>query len=269
MKSVSLVSWAYNEEDSIEEFLQKALKLLRKTKRKFEVVIVNDGSTDRTGEILGSISKRYRQVKILTNKKNRNVGYSCRRGIRAAKNNIVFWQTIDWSYDISKLSEFLLLKEKFDVVAGVRRSPVPVQGQIGKIIATIFQVFHLKHLTKRSDTILKAIISVINYSLIRILFGLKISDYQNVVFYPRRFIQKIKVNSNSSFVNPELLLRAHYSGLSIREVPISFISRKKGKAKGTKIKSIMASILDILKNWIIFRKQRKKIKTQFGAIYRI
>lgn len=256
-KSVSLVSWAYNEESLIEEFAERALRLLKKNRRKFEIVIVNDGSTDRTGVLLEEIAKKNKQVRVLTNKMNCNVGYSCWRGILAAKNDIVFWQTIDWSYNLSRLKDLLLLKEKFDVVAGVRRRPVTVKGRLAKTMVAIYRLFHVQHLTKRSDTVGKAIISVCNYGIIRLLFGLKLSDYQNIVFYPRTFIQKIKITSNSSFVNPELLLRAHYHGLSICEAPISFIGRTRGVAKGTKPAAILASISDIWKFWkkVYIRKQ--------------
>ena len=256
-KSVSLVSWAYNEESLIEEFAERALRLLKKNRRKFEIVIVNDCSTDRTGVLLEEIAKKNKQVRVLTNKMNCNVGYSCWRGILAAKNDIVFWQTIDWSYNLSRLKDLLLLKEKFDVVAGVRRRPVTVKGRLAKTMVAIYRLFHVQHLTKRSDTVGKAIISVCNYGIIRLLFGLKLSDYQNIVFYPRTFIQKIKITSNSSFVNPELLLRAHYHGLSICEAPISFIGRTRGVAKGTKPAAILASISDIWKFWkkVYIRKQ--------------
>jgi glycosyltransferase involved in cell wall biosynthesis len=269
LKSVSLVSWAYNEESLIEGFVQKALRLLRKTGRKFEIVIVNDGSTDRTGTLLKKIAKRNKQVKVLTNKTNRNVGYSCRRGILAAKNEIVFWQTIDWSYDISKLQNLLFLKEKYDVVAGVRRRPVLVKGRLARIVLAIYRLFHIKHLTKRSDTPMKALISVCNYVLIRSLFGLELSDYQNIVFYPRTFIQKAKAISNSSFVNPELLLRAHYQGLSICEAPISFKARQKGMAKGTKPMSILRSLRDILNFWIQLYLLKKVSRKLRGLIHRI
>ena len=256
-KSVSLVSWAYNEESLIEEFAERALRLLKKNRRKFEIVIVNDGSTDRTGVLLEEIAKKNKQVRVLTNKMNCNVGFSCWRGILAAKNDIVFWQTIDWSYNLCRLRDLLLLKEKFDVVAGVRRRPVAVKGHLAKTMVAIYRLFHVQHLTKRSDTVGKAIISVCNYGIIRLLFGLKLSDYQNIVFYPRTFIQKIKITSNSSFVNPELLLRAHYHGLSICEAPISFIGRTRGVAKGTKPAAILASISDIWKFWkkVYIRKQ--------------
>lgn len=269
LKSVSLVSWAYNEESLIEEFVRKALRVLQKTSREFEIVIVNDGSTDQTGIFLEKIAKQNKSVKVLTNKKNRNVGYSCRRGILAAKNEIVFWQTIDWSYDISKLQNLLLLKEKYDVVAGVRRRPVPVKGRLAKIVMAVYRLFHIKHLTKRSDTPLKALISVCNYVLIRSLFGLELSDYQNIVFYPKTFIQKVKPISNSSFVNPELLLRAHYQGLSICEAPISFKPRQKGVAKGTKPVSILRSLQDILNFWIQLYLLKKISRKNGGLIHRI
>lgn len=268
-KSVSLVAWAYNEEELIGKFLRKAIRLLRSTEREYELIIVDDGSTDGTGKILKKYADKNSKIRILTNKNNRNVGYSCRRGIFAARHDIIFWQTVDWSYDISRLQALLCLKEKFDVVAGVRRRQVPVRGQFAKFVLAIYRLFHIRHLTRRSDTVYKAVISIFNYCLIRLLFGFELSDYQNVVFYPKKFIQKVSIISKSSFMNPELLLRAHYQGLSICEAPISFLPRKSGKSKGTKIFAILSTIKDLACFYFILKIKKEISKKTVGKIHRL
>ena len=173
----------------------------------------------------------------------------------------MFWQTVDWSYDIRTIRDNLKYLKSYDVLAGVRRKPVGAMGLPMQILEGVLKLFSINHLTKRSDTIWKAMVSVINYSLLRMLFQVPLSDFQNIVFYPRSFIQKIFIESKSSFVNPELLLKTHWSGLAIKEIPINFIPRKKGMAKGTKASSIFASVRDIFFFWY-----RWKIKGSFRIL---
>ena len=102
-RSVSLVCWAYNEEDLIGEFLERANALMDKCVEDYEIVVVDDCSTDRTNQIVRDFAKRMPQVRLIRNERNLNVGMSCRRAIAAAGKEYLFWQTVDWSYDINLL----------------------------------------------------------------------------------------------------------------------------------------------------------------------
>jgi len=270
-RSVSLVSWAYNEEELIEDFIRRADAILASCVEDYEIVIVDDGSKDRTPLILSQLKTQIQHLRVLTNEVNRNVGFSSRRAIAAASKEYVFWQTVDWSYDIGLLRIFLEMLKTHDVVAGVRRAPVKIQMRLVKPLAFIFKIFRLKHLTRRSDTVFKALVSVINYSLIRLLFGLKLSDYQNVVFYPAPLIQPIiaTAEADSSFANPELLFKASMKGASIAEAPINFIPRSAGQAKGTRLKAIKASIRDIFKFWWKWRVLGRIDKAHGGRVARL
>jgi glycosyltransferase involved in cell wall biosynthesis len=270
-RGVSLVSWAYNEEELIEGFLFRADAMLSRYVEDYEIVVVDDGSQDRTPEILARLATEMPRLRVLTNEVNRNVGYSSRRAVAAASKEYLFWQTVDWSYDISLLRVFLELLRTHDVVAGVRRAPVQVKLRLFKPFSLFLKLFGIKHLTRRSDTVPKALVSVCNYSLIRLLFGLPLSDYQNVVFYPSRLIQPIISTSeaDSSFANPELLYKAFVGGASIAEAPISFIPREAGTAKGTRLKAIKASIKDVFKFWWKWRVLGRVRKTPGGRVTRI
>lgn len=248
-RSVSLLCWAYNEEVIIREFLLRINALMKACVVDYEIVVIDDCSTDRTNEIVRELQRDIPQIVLYRNETNRNVGYSCQRAIREAKKEFLFWQTVDWSYDISMLRTFLEFLKTNDVVAGVRRAPVSQRTGISKLVATVWQLFG-RHLTKRSDTLGKAFVSICNYLIIRTLFRLPLSDYQNVVFYRTSFIQPITTEADSSFANPELLLKSWWRGASIKEVPISFIPRTAGEAKGTKIKSILKSVRDVFGFWL-------------------
>lgn len=248
-RTVSLLGWAYNEEELIEDYLLRARELLQRTVEDYEIIIVDDCSTDGTEEIIRSLMNDIPQIRLIRNPVNMNVGYSSVRAIKCATKEYLFWQTVDWSYDISNLRIFLELLKDYDVVAGVRREPVKEADKAVKPILGLLKLFGIKHITKRSDTIRKAIISVFNYILIRCLFNVPLSDYQNVVFYPTELIQAIDFESNSSFGNPEGLIKSYWNGASIVEVPISFLPRRVGTSKGTRLRAIRSSMRDILGLW--------------------
>ena len=248
-RSVSLLCWAYNEEDSIEDYLLKATELMDSTVEDYEIVLIDDGSTDKTYEIAREFQDRNPRLQLFRNKTNLNVGLSSRRAIREASKEFLFWQTIDWGYDISHLRVYLEFLKKYDIVQGVRRSPVKVKVKLLKPFAGLLKLFGIKHLTRRSDTIPKAVVSVINYIFIRTLFLIPLSDFQNVTFYPTKWIQSVDFEARSSFANPEGLIKSHWNGKSIKEVPINFIPRKAGKAKGTRPRSLLNSVQDILRLW--------------------
>lgn len=242
-RSVSLLTWGLNEEALVREFLDRAFTLLDSTVEDFEVIFVNDGSTDCTAEILAAYAAKEPRLKVITNEVNMNVGRSCRRAIAAAGKDFLLWQTVDWSYDIAHLRIFLGLLNHFDVIQGVR--PVPI-----RLLSYIPVLRSLYRVRTRSDDLRKALVSLGNYYLLRILFGVPFHDFQNVTIYPRALIQSVELTGDSSFLNPECLLRTYERGATFLEVPIPFIRRTQGQAKGTKLSSIMRSIRNIVKAWL-------------------
>ncbi|OGV70998.1 MAG: hypothetical protein A2283_01810 [Lentisphaerae bacterium RIFOXYA12_FULL_48_11] len=248
---VSMVSYGYNEEELIEDFLRHAHKLMSETVEDYEIVFVNDGSTDHTGVIAHKVAQELPNIFVYDNEKNidMNAIYAGRRAISLARKEFTFWQTVDWSYDIARLRGFLELLRDADVLVGVRRKPVEAVNRAHKILAGLARLLNIRHLTRRSDTIGKAIISVSNYMLVRLLFGVPLSDYQNVCIYRTKFLLENPIEALSSFGNPELQFKAYWAGLRIAEVPINFIPRSKGEAKGTRFKSVCASIKDVFRFW--------------------
>jgi hypothetical protein len=264
-RSVSLLAWGYNEEALIEKFLDRATALLEKSVVDWEIVFINDGSTDRTSEIVDTYARREPRVRSLRNDRNRNVGFCAKRAIGAAQKEYFLWQTVDWSYDISNLRIFLELLKHYDVVQGIRPTPIRLLSYI-PVIRSIYRV------KSRSDNFRKAIVSLTNYYLLRILFGAHFQDFQNVTFYPTKLMQSAELHGNSSFVNPECLLRAYESGARFIEVPIRFLSRSTGEAKGTKLRPVLKSMRDIGIAWLKWGhgfRQRTRALTTMRQIYRV
>jgi glycosyltransferase involved in cell wall biosynthesis len=248
-RSVSLVCWAYNEEECIGAFIERASVLLDCLVEDYEIILIDDGSTDRTYEIASTFQKDKPHLKIFKNERNLGAGVSSQRAIHRASKEYLFWQTIDWCYDISNLRAFLEHLKTYQIVQGVRTKPVQVETRFIRPLVVIVRLFGVRHITRRSDTIPKAIISIINYILIRAFFRVPLSDFQNVTFYPTKWVQSVNFEASSSFVSPEGLIKSYWNGMSIKEVPISFLPRQTGKAKGTRPKAIMKSVSDIVSLW--------------------
>ncbi len=267
--SLSLLCWGYNEEDSITEFFEHATALLEEAVEDYEIVFIEDGSTDRTLEVAKAFQQKNPLLRIYPNEKNMNVGICHRRAIQRATREYLFWQTIDWCYDITRLKEFLQYLREYDIVQGVRRAPVRTENPLLRPLLTVFSLLDIGHLKKRSDNVKKGLVSIINYMLVRVLYGVPLSDFQNVTIYPTKWIQSVTFEGKSSFANPEGLIKSYWNGMSIKEVPIPFIPRSVGDAKGTRIKAIIASVKDVFGLCLKWRLQGKKVFKERGRVARL
>ena len=261
--SVSMVCYGFNEEDSIADFFRKAVDLLESVVTDYEIIFVDDCSTDRTFEIAQEFARGNEHIRIVRNDRNRNIGYSFKRGVSLARCEYVFWQTIDWSYDLSDLRIFLELLEHYGVVVGVR--PVPV-----RLLAYIPVVRSIYRVRTRSDDFIRAFVSLTNYYVLRLLFGLNVHDFQNIQFHRTKSLQSYELQGESSFLGIEMMIRARSSGLDLIEVPIRFLPRTAGASKGIRPAAIWKSCRDIAKNWLTwgwrFRLKGRGVETR---IYRV
>jgi glycosyltransferase involved in cell wall biosynthesis len=241
-QSVSLLAWGYNEEALVEAFLKRAIALMEATVEDFEIVFVDDGSTDRTGVLVDAYAAREPRLRVVHHERNMDVGIAIRTAVQNASKTYLLWQTVDWSYDIKRLRIFLELMAFFDVVQGVR----PVPERLFSRIPLIRSIYRVKG---RSDSFRKAFVSLANYYLLRVLFGAPFHDFQNVTLYRTAFVQGLEHQGSSSFSNPEYLLRAYAAGARFIEVPINFSPRSQGVGKGTRWRAIGHSLRDIASQW--------------------
>jgi glycosyltransferase involved in cell wall biosynthesis len=261
--SVSLICYGYNEEGSIADFFERAVDLLESVVTDYEIVYVDDGSTDGTWHLAQRYARENSRIRVVQNDRNRGIGYSFKRGISLAEKEYFFWQTIDWSYDVSDLRIFLELLDHFGVVVGIR--PVPT-----RLLAYIPVVRSIYRSRTRSDDLIRAMVSLTNYYVLRLLFGLDVHDFQNIQFHRTKTLQTFHLHGDSSFLAIEIMVRACSLRLDFIEVPIKFIPRSKGVSKGIRLRAIWRSCRDIARNWIAWGwRFRLAGRRGRGRIYRL
>jgi glycosyltransferase involved in cell wall biosynthesis len=248
-RSISMLGWAFNEEESIGAYIDRAEALLRSLTDDFELIVIDDGSTDRTAAIARQYQQARPWLRVYSNDGNRGSGFSSKRAISLATKDILFWQTVDWAYDIERLADGMWQIAEFDVLQGVR--PRLSLGQA---------------LRSRSDNRRKALISLLNYTLIRVLFRLPIGDYQNVSVYPRQLLHSVTLETNSTFSNAECLLKTFWLGASFKEVPVPFIKRTRGVATGTRPRELFKAVRDIFRWWVEWIVLGRRTFTRRGTV---
>ena len=232
MPSLTMVVPAFNEEELVEEFIEKSARDLSRVTQDWEIVLVNDGSTDRTSELAHEMARKYPQLKVIDVPHNLGNGANVEVGFRHATKDIVFNNTVDAFFNTEDLEWILPHLDYYDSISGCRTDLA-------------------------ANTPYQKLLTICNKGLIRLLFPLKLKAYQTVQFHPRSLFEQIRIEGRSSFVSPELLIKAHKLGYRIGEVDVVFHPRTKGTAKGGGIKHVLRSMRDILKfwfKWVILRQ---------------
>ena len=227
-----MLGWALNEETNLREYVDHAERFLRAATDDFELVLIDDGSTDSTWALMNELKATRPWMSLIRNERNRGSGYNYRMAIGAATKDYFLVQTVDWAYDISDMGRQFHLLRDYDILQGVRDDTLSWDGAI-----------------RRSDSLWKALVSFVNYALIRVLFRVPVRDYQNVTVCPTRKVQAVTLEANSSFANPEVVIKMWWAGAHFLEVPVRFRKRQRGTATGTRWRSVFRSIREILGYW--------------------
>jgi glycosyltransferase involved in cell wall biosynthesis len=212
---------AYNEEENIAQTVENTLRVLPEVAREYEVIIINDGSKDRTGEIGEQLSKKYPQVKIIHHPQNRGYGGALKTGMYNSQYEIIAFTDSDGQFDFSEIRYFIPYLQDYDVVIGYRRNRA--EGFYRRLNAKAWGL------------------------LMRLVFGLQARDIDCAfkVFH-QRVIQKIpQLESNGALISAEFLMKAHRSRFKIKEIPVSHFPRVAGKPTGANLRVILKAFHEL------------------------
>src|SRR6266536_1315317 len=120
MKSLSVIFPAFNEDANIRAVVGDAYRTIPKLAPIFEIIVVNDGSKDRTGEICDRLAEELSNVRVVHHVRNRGYGAALKSGIERARYNLIFFTDADGQFDLNEVAALLEQTDAYDIVAGYR-----------------------------------------------------------------------------------------------------------------------------------------------------
>jgi len=220
--SISVFFPCYNEQDNITRVVEQALTVLEKLNADFEVIIVNDGSSDRTGQIADEIVGQKDRVKVVHHGTNLGYGAALQSGFKAATKELVFYTDGDGQFDINEMPPLLRLMEHYDIVSGYRLN--------------------------RQDNLIRKINGWCWTKLVCLLFGMKIRDIDCAFkLYKREIFDNIKVVSTGALIDAEILARAVRKGYRVTQQGIHHYPRTAGAQTGANLRVILRAFKELLR----------------------
>lgn len=230
-ESISIVIPAYNEEETIESVVKEASKILKRIKLDYEIVLVNDGSSDNTGKIINKIAKNSKKIRVVHHRVNKGFTGAMKTCFKSARKHFIFLAPADGAFDFSQLPKFLEAIRGYDVAtAYIIREEETLITKI-KIL-----FFHAPFLF-----------------LSRCLLGIKLREFSSVSLWRRRVIQSIEIESpdRSAMFLPELISKALADKCKFTEVQIRWYRRQGGEAKGARFSVAARTLLAMIRLWFI------------------
>jgi glycosyltransferase involved in cell wall biosynthesis len=222
LSSVSFFCPAYNDEKNLPILIPKVIDFLQNITDKFEVIIVEDGSPDKTAQVAEELAKKYPQIKVIHHEKNLGYGAALRNGFGTAVFDYVMYTDGDNQYDVREFLPHLNLLDNNDILSGYVR--------------------------QKATSNARKLQSVIFNSVIRGLFGINIKDINcSMKLYKKAALDSIEIKSASAFIDAEMLISAKRKGFKIAQFPVTHYSRNHGLASGSKPMVIVDTIKDMLK----------------------
>jgi glycosyltransferase involved in cell wall biosynthesis len=223
--SLSVFFPAYNDSGTIASLVIRALQTASKLTPNHEVIVVNDGSTDSTSQILDALGLVYPALRVITHDTNRGYGGALRSGFAAASKDIIFYTDGDAQYDPSEMEMlWQRMGPGVDLVNGYKIS--------------------------RSDPWHRIFIGRLYHHIVKISFGLKVRDVDCDFRMMRRTIfDKVRLTKSSGVICLEMMKKIQDAGFTIVEVPVHHYHRAYGRSQFFNFPRIYRTAMDVAKLW--------------------
>ena len=221
---LSLILPAHNEEPNIEYVVRQALEVLPTLFRDYEVIPVDDGSHDRTGEIIDALAAEDSHVRPQHHPKNRGYGAALTTGFDAATGDYLMFMDSDRQFDIHDISRLTPYVEGYDIVAGYR--------------------------IKRNDPIYRYIIGTGFNQMVKLLFQVDLRDIDcGFKIFKADLLKGMELTSPGALINTEIHAKANVQGRSVVEVGVNHYPRLEGEQSGASVKVMLRAIKETFKLW--------------------
>ena len=222
-RGISIVLPAYNEEAVIADTVSQCVAYCSVAAPDYEVIVVNDGSRDRTGEIADQLAAGNRRIRVVHNQPNRGYGGALIAGFTAASRPLTFFMDADGQFDIHDLDRLLPLREQgHRAVLGYRE--------------------------KRTDPLFRKVNAWGWNLLVTLLFGLRVRDVDCAFkLYDTALVKVCDIKSEGAMINTEMLVKLARLKVPFVQVPVRHLPRRHGSATGANLRVIAHAFRELLR----------------------
>ena len=227
VRSLSAVIPAYNEEADIEKCVTTLERVLARVAAPFEIIVVNDGSVDRTGEILEDLRRDRPHLVVVHHASNQGLGRTLRSGFERCRHDVTFYSDADLPFDFEELGRALrIMDEKnADMVTGFRHD--------------------------RTHEGTRRIVYSFAYNwLIRAVFGVRFKDV-NFSFKVIRsdLLRNMTLQSDGSFIDAEMMIKADRQGLFVCQIGVDYFKREHGTSNLSSVRTIAKILRELIEQY--------------------
>lgn len=222
LTSLSVFFPCFNEKGSIRSLTEKAVSVAASLCNDFEIILVDDGSTDGTGELADQLAAKLPNVKAVHHPENQGYGAALQSGFRTAGKDYIFYTDGDGQFDLGELPALVPLIADCDIVSGYR--------------------------INRQDGPLRKLNAFCWTKLVGFLFSLKLKDIDCAFkLYKREIFDTIEMHSTGALIDTEILARATRKGYTITQIGVHHYPRTTGQQTGANIKVIVRAFKELFK----------------------
>lgn len=222
----------WNEEENIEKVIKDAIPIAEKVAKKWEILIIDDGSSDRTLEIAQELAKQHKNIRVITHKPNRGYGAALKEGLSKSRYEHIVFNDGDGQFDFSESSRFLEKIQDADMVIGFRK----------------------KRLDHPFRHLLMNLLKVWDF----LFFGFYYRDIDcGFKMFKKSAVEKIMpLHAEGAMITTEILAKAKRNNLKIAQVEVSHYPRKFGDQSGGNLRVILRAIFESLLLWVDLNLRR-------------
>jgi glycosyltransferase involved in cell wall biosynthesis len=221
LTSVTVIIPAYNDEETVGRLIDDSDTLLAEICSDYEIVVVNDGSKDRTLDVIQGRCEINPRVRLINHPVNKGFGYTIRELYECGDKDLVFSLPGDYQYAPKELIQMAKGLKDHDFVIGLR--------------------------VNRNDPPRRKMQSKVYNLMLRTFYGHKHKDVNSIKLFRRSILDRVKLQSRSPFVDAELCIRAERAGFKVIEIPIEHLPRTTQGASGGKFSVIWDTFSDLVK----------------------
>ncbi len=212
----------HNEEANVERVTEAALAACSEVSDDFEIIIINDGSSDRTKELTDALADRIPQVRAIHQWPSRGYGGALQRGFREATKDWVFYTDGDGQFDFAELKKLIPLLSDCEIVSCYR--------------------------SNRQDPLIRKLNGWAWTWLVNLVFGMKVRDVDCAFkLYPRKLFDEIEMQSTGALIDAEILARATNLGYKIGQTSVVHYARVSGEQSGANIKVVLRAFVELFR----------------------